>query len=300
MKAAEKEVEQLERSAREAAGLAVEPEQEGETLPPIEIPPFRVLQRQRFLSRKTKAETERKQLESKVDELQAQIQAARDRLKALNDAGMAVRVSPVPGDSVSEKESKSSRKKAVAKTDEVAAPAAAAVEAAEGDDDKGAMGPDGSYVEFPEYDGSEPPVEWKKPFTQYCNHTRRKVKSGLDPADRKNKVRTSLACRGLECCEVAFISPFVLSLSQKKIQHLLKEGWIDLPDEEKETFRAWTEWDKKRHARDLALFQSRRDGHNETADAAEDDDMKAIHVPKKRKSQSSGGTMGVPKKKKKA
>ena len=39
MKAAEKEVEQLEKVAREAAGILTENEQEGILLPPIEIPP---------------------------------------------------------------------------------------------------------------------------------------------------------------------------------------------------------------------------------------------------------------------
>jgi len=186
MKAAEKEVEQLERSAREAAGLPVEPEKEGESLPPVEIPTFRVLQRQRILTRQTKAEKERKQLESKVDELEAQIRVARDRLKALNEGAAAVRVSPIPSDSVTEKEGSSFRKRAAATPamDE-AAPSAAA----EGDTDGGAVGPDGTFVEFPEYDGSEPPVEWKKPFTQYCIHTRKALKAKMDPAERKNKVR---------------------------------------------------------------------------------------------------------------
>lgn len=71
---------------------------------------------------------------------------------------------------------------------------------------------------------------------------------------------------------------------QKKVQDLLKEGWINLPEEEKETYRRWTEWDKKRYSRDLAVFQSRReDDLEDTTDHVENDDMKAIHVPKKKK-----------------
>jgi len=90
--------------------------------------------------------------------------------------------------------------------------------------------------------------------------------------------------------------------TQKKVQQLLKDGWLSLPEAEKETFRAWTEWDKKRHARDLTVFQSRRDGHEDAAGAAsaEDDDMKAIHVPKKRKKQAGvgAGAATIPKKRK--
>jgi len=90
---------------------------------------------------------------------------------------------------------------------------------------------------------------------------------------------------------------FISLYLQAKVQKLLKQGWLDLPENEKDTFRAWTEWDKKRHARDQEVFRSRRDVHDDTAASAEDDDMKAIHVPKKRKHASS---TAVPKKKKKA
>jgi hypothetical protein len=60
-------------------------------------------------------------------------------------------------------------------------------------DDKagGAPGPDGDVVAFPEYDASEPPRDHKKAFTLFCNATRREVKSTLDPASRKDKVRST-------------------------------------------------------------------------------------------------------------
>lgn len=59
-------------------------------------------------------------------------------------------------------------------------------------DDKagGAPGPDGDVVAFPEYDASEPPRDHKKAFTLFCNATRREVKASLDPASRKDKVRS--------------------------------------------------------------------------------------------------------------
>lgn len=60
-------------------------------------------------------------------------------------------------------------------------------------DDKagGAPGPDGDMVAFPDYDASEPPRDHKKAFTLFCNATRREVKASLDPASRKDKVRSS-------------------------------------------------------------------------------------------------------------
>lgn len=59
----------------------------------------------------------------------------------------------------------------------------------EGEEEDGAVGPDGEFVLFPEYDGSEPPKDRKKAFTHFCNGTRKEVKKSLDPAARKNKVR---------------------------------------------------------------------------------------------------------------
>jgi hypothetical protein len=73
------------------------------------------------------------------------------------------------------------------------------------------------------------------------------------------------------------------------IHELLKEGWQDLPGEEKETFRQWTEWDRKRHAREMEIFEDRRHG-GESPPAAdvEEDDMKDVHVPKKQKAGNGG------------
>lgn len=52
-----------------------------------------------------------------------------------------------------------------------------------------AMGPDGEFVPFPEYDQLEPPNECKKAFTHFCNGTRKEVKRSLDPMLCKNKVK---------------------------------------------------------------------------------------------------------------
>lgn len=58
----------------------------------------------------------------------------------------------------------------------------------DGEDEPGAIGPDGEFVKFPEYDGEEEPRENKKAFTMFCNATRKEVKHSLSPTERKNKV----------------------------------------------------------------------------------------------------------------
>ena len=52
----------------------------------------------------------------------------------------------------------------------------------------GATGPDGKFVEFPDYDGSEEPRECKKAFTLFCTATRKEVKRSLPPENRKDRV----------------------------------------------------------------------------------------------------------------
>lgn len=185
MKAAEKEVELLERNARETAGLSLEPDKEGEPLPPIELPPFRVMQRQRRLAQKSKAEKERRELEDKVAEIVAQMRDAQNRLKALNEEGPAVRYSSLPNDR------NGPRGRVLSpgtKAEELTEHDAAHDEDSEGRE-CGAMGPDGAFVEFPLYDGSEPPLEWKKAFAQYCNHSKKDLKASFGEDDRKDKVR---------------------------------------------------------------------------------------------------------------
>lgn len=187
MKAAEKEVELLERQAREDAGLPVEAVNEGEELPSIELPKFRVIQAQQRKRSTERAAEERKKLEANVEELEAQIRAVKARLGELNEGSGIARVSPDNQesegrgrDSMEPKEDQSSQ----------------VPESPELENEDGALGPDGEFVAFPEYDGSEEPPEWKKPFTHFCVHTRKQVKASLDPADRKDKVRLVL-CRFL-------------------------------------------------------------------------------------------------------
>lgn len=60
---------------------------------------------------------------------------------------------------------------------------------------------------------------------------------------------------------------------------------MTLPDEEKDTWRAWCEWDKKRYDHEVAMFETVRGGEENKAGT------------KKRLISSDGSS--VPKKKKK-
>jgi hypothetical protein len=88
------------------------------------------------------------------------------------------------------------------------------------DESKAALGPDGEVVEFPEYDGSDPPKEPKKTFALFCNRMRKQVKASLDSEERKDK---------------------------EKVNGILRDRFMGLSEEEKKTWRAWAAWDKKRY-----------------------------------------------------
>lgn len=282
MKAAEKEVEQLERKAREDAGLPVEPEND-EELAPIELPKFRDIQRRRRKEEKEKAVFERKQLQDTVDDLAAQIEAIQKRLKEISEGSTIARVSPDATDSRMIRESSS------APPDRKDDDAPETFHENKEEDEEveeqqdGAPGPDGVFVKFPEYDGNDEPLEWKKPFTQFCLRNRKSVKQSLDPEDRKDKVCTF-------CIRLLALkkhsrphNPFF----QKKINSLLKEQWLGLSEQAKEVWREWAEWDKKRYARDLAVFEGRLPRRSSIEDN--------VHVPKKRKS-SQQNEASIPKK----
>ena len=272
MKAAEKEVEHYEHITREAQGLPTEAEP-GKTLPPVELPKFRVLQQQLRAGVKAKHEKIRQELQNKVNDLQSQIDAFQSRLKEINH-GAPGRPAPArssttstprhtPVNTVTETVKSSSQEETTS-------------------DKPGAPGGDGSFVEFPEYDGTEAPADWKKPFTQFCLKTRREVKASLDPEERRDK---------------------------KKVNGILKERWLELTDEEKDYYRRWTEWDKKRFAHEQAIFDKRRSSllHDGREDdmmendqpLAEVDGTEALHVPKKKKrSKDKGaGDSAIPRKK---
>jgi hypothetical protein len=190
MRAAEKEVEALERKAREDAGLPTEPEKEGEELPPIELPKFRVMEKQRRLKKKAQAEIDRKQLKEKVDEIEIQMRQVQDRLKALNEVGNSgsngTRIPLDASDEIVAPEKENESRNASGDVATIAENVE--IEEAVKERDDGAPGPGGDFVEFLAYDGKEPPHESKKPFTHFCVKTRKELKASLDQSERKDKV----------------------------------------------------------------------------------------------------------------
>ena len=278
MKAAEKEVEYYEQITREAAGLPVTAE-EGQNLPPIDLPKFRVLQQQLRAGTKAKHEKVRKELQDKVNDLQSQIDALQTRLKEVTN-GAPARPAPVrsaastprhtptnvpseskkdpPTEKPKKKPSKEAPKKSL--------------------DKPGAIGGDGIFAEFPDYDGNEAPADPKKAFTHFCSQNRREVKASLDPTERRDK---------------------------KKVNAILKERWLGLSEDDKDVHRRWADWDRKRYAHELAIFDRRRsellqNGAEGTAmdeESGEPDGTEALHVPKKKRSKEGDA---VPRKKRKA
>jgi len=192
MKFAEKEVEHLEQKVREEAGLPTEPGDDGKPVPPIELPEISIMREQIRRSTRKETELERQKLEEKVSEVEVQIKEVQEKLKALNkpdyESATLARESFQRRleTAASEKENVSRNSESIEKINEEASVAAAEVSQS---NEKGAPGPDGDFVEFPPYDGSEPPKECRKAFTHFCMHTRKEVKASLDLSERKDKVR---------------------------------------------------------------------------------------------------------------
>ena len=66
----------------------------------------------------------------------------------------------------------------------------------------------------------------------------------------------------------------------------MKERWLEMAEGEKESFRLWTEWDKKRFAYEEAIFNHHRAAleEEETEEKPpEDDGTEDFHVPRKKK-----------------
>jgi SWI/SNF-related matrix-associated actin-dependent regulator of chromatin subfamily A member 5 len=339
MKAAEKEVEQLEKRAREEAGIVVEEEKKGENdgdgaieLPPVELPNFKIMRTQMHRKAQIDAEAKRVELEGKVEEIEDQMKEIQDRLKTLNDftrettannmtdsdfpdrllsnlTNMLARsgttgIMVVASAFLEEHPGSVIKRKVCAKIEEIAVKEkredegdtkpqwyirddciqyldaetlkflrkhkeeklakklednkaeAGVVEA----DANGAPGPDGTIVLFPEYDGREPPRESKKAFTHFCVKSRKDIKSSLSPEKRKDK---------------------------NLIHRILKERWAELPDFDKEIWKAWETWDCKRFTRDNLIYES--ESPVQTKRPREDSESKeefmqpSLTIPKKRK-----------------
>lgn len=256
MKAALKEVEFLEKKVREDIGLPIEAK-EGMNLPPIKLPKFKDIQRNIRAKKIVEREKEKKALEGKVENLEHQIEEIQDRLKQLSkDPDNQKENLSQNGDSFTKQES--------SHVVPVSPPAAVVGEAIAFDETKGAIGPEGDYVEFPRYDESEPPREPRKAFAQFCQRTRKSVKNSLDPQDRRNK---------------------------EKVNGILRARFTALLDHERQVYRGWAAWDKLRYAHDLEVFEKAQQGDSQN-DTMEEQNQ----IPKKRNASSS--LAPVPKKKK--
>jgi SLIDE len=201
MKGAEKEVEQLERKARELAGLPIEPMDDNDNLPSIELPKFRVLQRHRRIGASLQAENDKKELEKQVAEIEDQIRLLQSKLKAINEGSVKIYHD---AEDISSTQIKA---RDISENDEdLRAEHYDAAMARPNDAPAGAHGPKGKFVEFPQYDGIEHPGEWKKPFTLFCHQKRKDVKLQLDHAERKDKV--SFVAFDMSCKHVSLTYSF--------------------------------------------------------------------------------------------
>ena len=252
MRAAEKEVEAFERQVREAKGLPTESE-EGKELEPIVLPKYNELQRTAVLAKKAKVASERKGYEDKVHELEGQISELQNRLKELSSTG-----------SQALDRAKGSRKVSPEYTEMPEDEETKGKEIASQTKEPGAIGGDGDFQPFPDYNGVEAPQEWRKPFAHFCNQKRKDVKKALDPEEKKDK---------------------------KMVNQILKDKWMQMSEEEKDVYRGWCEWDKKRYAHEKDIFDHKSTGTNASEEdpAIADDGTSEIHAKKKRRQVSTEG-----------
>jgi hypothetical protein len=172
----------------------------------------------------------------------------------------------------------------------------------------GALGPEGEFAPFPDYDGSEEPRENKKAFTHFCNGTRREVKASLDPLHRKDKVHTLISAVKCLASSLNSLSPFMRCLSlfhilpflKSRVNRILKDQWFALSEEDMLIWKTWENWDAKRYAHDLSVFElvkknrekKRRVDHDRSLDNGS---SSGISIPKKQKSDTTGdATNGAP------
>ena len=181
MRFAEKEVESMEKQTVEEA------EKEGRTLPPGEIvlPNFKELQAKKRAEAEKKFLEERAMLERNMSDIDKQILQIQKALRDFDGVqtidSFFVKTDKVESNHRRE-ESKKSRLEDVTKKRKTSFDNERECKGA------GAVGPDGDFVEFPEYDGQEEPHESKKAFTLFCKRTRKEIKNSLSPSERKDKV----------------------------------------------------------------------------------------------------------------
>lgn len=328
MKAAEKEVEQIEKKFREDNALE-------NVVEDLQIPMFKVLRQQWRMQEKEEAKKKRTELERNVAEIEEQMRAIQERMKMLNEftresnnsydssssrfpedllgelvslvalsedmgivgvankflkehSGVCVRrqvMTQIEEIAIKEKREEEGDTKAKwhirqqytnlidldtkkvlrqLREQKIGAMAEQPREERNEDkqnDEKGAIGPDGTFLPFPDYEGNAEPKLNKKAFTLFCNSIRKEVKSALPPEKRK----------------------------KKEIVHgILRQRWLRLSDEEQSYWRKTESWDEKRFIRDKAIFDrvSAKEGTREENRSERDNDVsntEVLSIPKKRK-----------------
>ena len=85
---------------------------------------------------------------------------------------------------------------------------------------------------------------------------------------------------------------------QEIVNGKLRELWLGLKDDEKQLRRDWGAWDKKRYARDLAIYEKVQQNSSTAPEALAAEESP---VPKKKRPSTADGDSAlahVPKKKK--
>lgn len=177
MRAAEKEVEAMEKQMIDDAEKEGTPLPEGE----IKLPMFNELQAKKRADAEKKFAEERATLEKNLSDIERQILEVQKALNQLDGVQSIKSFFQKKTDGPHNYDKKRKNSEVDNKVD---------VEEAKEEKEGGAMGPDGKFVPFPDYDGTEEPHENKKAFTLFCKNTRKAVKSSLSAPERKNKVRS--------------------------------------------------------------------------------------------------------------
>lgn len=241
MRAAVKEVEDLEKRASEAVQIV-----DGKLSSLMSVKELKQKERE---SKANEMNREREKLEQNVEHLELLISDIQSRLKELSKDPNENK--SVVDSSAHLKESRK-RSRSTHETGE---------NVANGMENDSDLGPDGTQVAFPEYDGSEPPKEARKAFTHFCIKNRKEIKRSLPEGGRKDK---------------------------EKVNGILRERWLELAEEERQVWRVWASWDKKRYARDLAIYEKKGNSavtqnasESATGDHPKGNDT-SDHIPKKK------------------
>jgi len=233
MRAAEKEIDMMEKAVREEA------EKEGRTLPEgeIKLPMFKELQAKKRLDAEKKFLEERTALEDNLRNIDAQIEEIQRKLLE-TDGVQKIDSFFKPNSSAKPKSKATSEHGKTAKMKQQAGKKRKAGEEGGQEKEGGAPGPGGEFVLFPQYDGEDEPNVNKKAFTLFCKSTRREVRRFLGESERKNK---------------------------DHVNGILKERWEALSDDERYKWNEWEAWDEKRYEYQLGVYENKHSSKKKRA-----------------------------------